>query len=50
MKNQTASSTFSTRNNAKRAAEKLLAAGTAPAVDYDIAARRRYQWLRQTPL
>jgi hypothetical protein len=40
MKNQTASSTFSTRNNAKRAAEKLLAAGTAPALDYRIKERQ----------
>jgi hypothetical protein len=37
---KTASSTFSSRSNAKRAAEKLLAAGTAPAVDYGIKERQ----------
>jgi hypothetical protein len=30
---------FSQRNNAKRAAEKMIAAGTAPAVDYGIRTR-----------
>jgi len=35
----TACSTFSTRSNAKRAAEKMLSAGTAPAVDYRIKPR-----------
>jgi hypothetical protein len=37
---KTANSTFSSRSNAKRAAEKLLAAGTAPAVDYGIKERQ----------
>ena len=37
---KTAPSTFSSRSNAKRAAEKLLAAGTAPAVDYGIKERQ----------
>jgi hypothetical protein len=37
---KTASSTFSSRSTAKRAAEKLLAAGTAPAVDYGIKERQ----------
>jgi hypothetical protein len=37
---KTANSTFSSRSNAKRAAEKLLAAGTAPAVDYGINERQ----------
>jgi hypothetical protein len=44
MKSQTACcstcSTFSSRSNAKRAAEKLLAGGTAPAVDYRIKERK----------
>ena len=29
-------SSFSTRSNAKRAAEQMIAKGTAPAVDYGI--------------
>ena len=37
---KTANSTFSSRSNAKRADEKLLAAGTAPAVDYGIKERQ----------
>ena len=37
---KTANSTFSSRSNAKRAAEKLVAAGTAPAVDYGIKERQ----------
>src|SRR5712672_4880343 len=35
----TAASSFTARNNAKRAAEKMIANGKAPAVDYDIRPR-----------
>jgi hypothetical protein len=35
----TAASTFTARNNAKRAAEKMIANGKAPAVDYGIRPR-----------
>src|ERR1700731_988158 len=35
----TAASTFTARGNAKRAAERMIANGTAPAVNYDIRLR-----------
>src|SRR2546430_17416491 len=35
----TAASSFTARNNAKRAAEKMIAKGKAPAVDYGIRPR-----------
>jgi len=34
-------SNFSNRSNAKRAAEKMIAKGTAPTIDYGIKAQRR---------
>jgi len=39
MDNTAPCSTFSTRSNARRAAEKMITAGTAPAVDYGIKPR-----------
>jgi hypothetical protein len=35
----TTASTFTARGNAKRAAERMIAKGTAPAIDYDIRPR-----------
>jgi hypothetical protein len=39
MDNTALCSTFSTRSNARRAAEKMITAGIAPAVDYGIKPR-----------
>jgi hypothetical protein len=36
----TTASSFAARGNAKRAAERMIANGTAPAVNYDIRLRR----------
>ena len=41
----TTASSFTARNNAKRAAEKMIANGKAPAVDYSIRPRERDPWL-----